>query len=85
MYDWATILYSRNWDNAVNQTYLKKKNKHDITFLLDQLPALQGNTQMPLAHRLFLCKANKSLHRNFYFPSSPIWFKVGRTGAIFQS
>ena len=29
MYDWVTLLYSKNWYNIVNQLYfnLKKKNK----------------------------------------------------------
>ena len=26
MYDWATLLYSRNWDNTINQPLLKNKN-----------------------------------------------------------
>ena len=25
MYDWVTMLYSRNWHNSVNQLYFKKK------------------------------------------------------------
>ena len=25
VYDWVTILYSRNWHNIVNQLYLNKK------------------------------------------------------------
>ena len=24
MYDWVTLLYSRNWHNTVNQLYFKK-------------------------------------------------------------
>ena len=33
MYDWVTMLYSRNWHNAVNQLYnnLKRKKKNSIS------------------------------------------------------
>ena len=43
MYDWATLLYSRNWHNIVNQLYfnfknvqknLKIKKNHRVFFLL---------------------------------------------------
>ena len=27
IYDWVTILYSRNWHNIVNQPYSNKKQK----------------------------------------------------------
>ena len=27
MYDWVTLLYSRNWHNSINQLYFKKCKK----------------------------------------------------------
>ena len=29
MYDWVTLLYSRNWYNIVNQLYFKYKKKEN--------------------------------------------------------
>ena len=31
IYDWVTFLYSRNWQDIVNQVYLKKKKKKVIS------------------------------------------------------
>ena len=30
MYDWVTLLYSRNWHNIVNQLYFNKKKKQNL-------------------------------------------------------
>ena len=32
MYDWVTLLYSRNWHNTVNQLYFKKMRKKKNKF-----------------------------------------------------
>ena len=32
MYDWVTLLYSRNWYNIVNQLYFNKKNQKKEKF-----------------------------------------------------
>ena len=37
MYDWVTLLYSRNWYNIVNQLYFNKKNQKKRNFSLPQI------------------------------------------------
>ena len=30
MYDWVTLMYSRNWHNTVNQIYFNLKKKNEL-------------------------------------------------------